>query len=113
MASDRLPFFLALAREWWGVADALRARGAPPDDPALTVWREAAWCHLLFATGKYAPAVARLRVVVREATGIQPQPGGQPADQAEALGIAADLFTRMKAAVCARHPAAFGRPVAA
>ncbi len=42
MAGDRLPFFLALARDWWGVADALRAAGAPPDDPALTALREAA-----------------------------------------------------------------------
>ncbi len=72
MASDRLPFFLALAREWWGVADVLRARGAPPDDPALTVWREAAWCHLLFAAGKDTAALPRLRAVACDATGIPP-----------------------------------------
>jgi hypothetical protein len=43
-----LPFFLERAREWRAVADALRARGVPDGDPALWVWREAAWCHLLF-----------------------------------------------------------------
>lgn len=113
MASEPLPFFLAHAREWWAVADALRAAGARPDAPALTVWREAAWCHLLFAAGKYAAALVRLRVVTGDVIGVPLESTQVPSDRAAALSEAADLFARMKAAVSVRHPAAFGRPVAA
>lgn len=113
MASDRLPFFLALARDWWEVADVLRANGTPPDDPALTVWREAAWCYVLFAAGKDTAALPRLRAVIHAVTGAPPDPNRQPTSQSEALGVAADLFARLQEAVSARHPAAFGPPVAA
>jgi hypothetical protein len=44
-------YFLRAGVEWVRVADALRAAGAPEQDPALGVWREAAWCHLLFTAG--------------------------------------------------------------
>ena len=107
-----LTFFLEHAREWWAVADALRARGVT-DDPALTVWREAAWCHLLFARGMHAAAVARLRGVLRDAGGSSPRhPSRSPTSEAEALATAAELFVRLRAAVSARHPAAFGRSAA-
>ena len=83
------------------------------DDPALGVWREAAWCHLLFAAGKYSAALVRLRAVTRDVTGVPLESASVPSDRAAAFSGAADLFARMKAAVTARCPAAFGRPVAA
>jgi hypothetical protein len=113
MTAERLPFFLAHAREWWAASDALRAAGAREDDPALGVWREAAWCHLLFGAGKYTPVLARLRHVCRGVTGASPPAVPVPAGELEALDLAADLFARMRDAVCARFPAAFGRPAAA
>ena len=74
MASEQLPFLLAKAREWWVVADILRASGIRPDDPALTVWREAAWCQLLFTAGKYAAALVRLRAVAATRPGFRSNP---------------------------------------
>lgn len=113
MASDRMPFFLVYAREWWAIADVLRASGGRPDDPALGVWREAAWCHLLFAAGKYAASLVWLRAVARDVIGAPLESAPVPSGRAAALSEAADLFARMKFAVTARHPAAFGQPVAA
>ena len=113
MASEHLPFFLAHAREWWAVADTLRAIGVRPADPALSVWREAAWCHLLFAAGKHAAALERLRAVDRDVIGVPPEYAPVPSDQAAALAEAAERLARMKAAVIARYSAAFAQPVAA
>jgi hypothetical protein len=112
MTSERLPDFLAMARDWRAIADELRARGVS-EDPALGVWREAAWCHLLFTSGKFALAVARLRVVVRDVVGRPPASAHPPSNHDEALAAASDLFAQIRAAVTARHPSAFGRPVAA
>lgn len=72
MNTDRQPYFLALAQEWWAAAAALRARGVDESDPALGVWREAAWCHLLVARGHFAAVVTRLRAVAREVAGVHP-----------------------------------------
>lgn len=83
-----LPYYLARAREWRAVTDALRAAGVPPGDPLLTVWREAAWCHLL--EGRGLPAVAHLRRVAHAVTGDPP-----PYDSAA-------VFARLRAA--ARFP---------
>ena len=98
-----LPFFLALASEWRDVADRLRAWGVPEGHPLLSVWREAAWCHLLFARGLDAAAVARLRTVVRDVTGTAPA-------ENETAG---DLFARLRDAVSARYPDVFTLPTAA
>ena len=98
-----LPFFLAVAREWRGVADRLRARGVPAGDPLLGVWREAAWCHVLFARGLHAAAAARLRVVVRDVTGVFPPPGED----------VPDMFSRLRGVASARHPEVFVLPTAA
>ena len=113
MTTDRLPFFLALARDWRAAADALRGAGVPDTDPALRVWREAAWCHVLFARGKYRVALASLRAVVRAVTGESPRVVPSPATEAAAVTAAADLFDLLHATVSARHPRAFGRPAAA
>jgi hypothetical protein len=113
MSADRLPFFLALARDWRAAADALRAVGVPDDDPAVRVWREAAWCHVLFAREKYHAALASLRAVVRAVTGESPDATPFPATRAEAVSAAADLFDLLRATVSARHPRAFGCPAAA
>jgi hypothetical protein len=105
--------FLDLAREWRATADTLRQSGLPRDHPALWVWREAAWCQLLFARGHYPAAVNRLRAVVQEMTGAPPpDPNSPMAGEAVALSAASDLFDRLRAAVVARHPTAFGRPAA-
>jgi hypothetical protein len=110
MDTDRLPYFLALTRDWWAAADALRAVGVPDGDPALTVWREAAWCHVLFGRGLYHAALASLRAAVRRVTGVPlPDPSLPPATETEALSVAADLFGRLRAVVAARHPRAFTR----
>jgi hypothetical protein len=95
-----LPYFLGVARDWRDAADRLRARGVPEGHPALGVWREAAWCHLLFARGLRAAALARLRAVVRGVTGVCP-----PLDE-----TAAELFARLRAAVSARFPDEFDPP---
>src|SRR5262245_51062156 len=106
MSPKQLPFLLARAREWRVAADDLPARGVLEGDPALAVWREAAWCHLLLTRGLYGAAVARLRVVFRDVTGVSsPEPVSRPRCEADVLAVAADLFTRLRAAV-------FNRPAA-
>ena len=112
MSTDRLPFFLALAQEWWNAAAVLRARGVAEGDPTLGVWREAAWCHLMFARGKYAAAVARLPAVIRDVTGGS-IPVPLPVGRDEVVSAAADLFALLRAAVSVRHPTAFGLTAAA
>ena len=88
MSTERETYFLALAQEWWDTAAALRARGVPEGDPALGVWREAAWCHLLFTRGHHAAVVTRLRAVVLDVTGV-------PAAPAMAhTGLYADKYSR-------------------
>jgi hypothetical protein len=98
-----LPCFLALACEWRDAADRLRSHGLPEGHPLLGVWREAAWCHVLFARGLHAAAAARLRVVVRDVTGVFP-PAGE--------GVA-DMFSRLRGVASARHPEVFVLPTAA
>lgn len=83
-----LPYFLMRAREWREVAGALRDAGVPDGHPLLTVWREAAWCHLLLERG--LDPVAHLRRVVARVTG-RPPP--------EAAADAEALFARLRAAV--------------
>jgi hypothetical protein len=110
---EQLPFFLARAREWWVAADRLRAR-VPDGDPVLTVWREAAWAHLLLTKGRFGAAAKRLREVFRAVTAVDP-PSLVPPPRCEddVLAVAADLFAHLRSIVSARHPAAFDRPVAA
>ena len=112
MSTDQLPFFLALAQEWRTAADVLRARRVAETDPTLGVWREAAWCHLMFARGRHAAAVVRLPAVVRAVTGVS-IPVPRPADRDGAVSAAVDLFALLRTAVSARFPTAFGFPVAA
>jgi hypothetical protein len=104
MIDRSLPFFVRAAREWRAIADTLREAGIPADDPALGVWREAAWCHLLFRAGKCAAAVGRLRVVFRDVTGSSP-PAPHPhcGDRTVALAAAAELFVGMKKALNMRY----------
>jgi hypothetical protein len=90
-------YFLDRAVEWRLIADELRAHGAPEDDPALRVWREAAWCHVLLRAGREQAAFDCLRRLVRVVT-------GQPAPE-QTSPVA--LFVRLRAAVSARYPAAF------
>lgn len=96
MAAERMPYFLKVSREWWGMAQALRDSGVPEHDPVLTVWREAAWCHLLLSRGREDLVPKWLRAVAEKLTG---EPVGR--DQAPA-----DLFGRMWAAVLSRHRSA-------
>jgi hypothetical protein len=113
MSRERLPLFLEVACEWWAVADSLRA-SCVSEHPALTVWREAAWCHLLFTSGRYDAIVARLRVVLASVAGELPRDARpQPADEAEVLAAASDVFARIRLAVSARYPNAFALPTAA
>jgi hypothetical protein len=114
MSCERLPFFLELACEWWAIADALRERGAPPEDPALRVWREAAWCHLLLKAGRYDAIMTRLWIVLREFDAeVLPGSGPRPTNEAEAVSVATDLFDNLLLAVFARHPLVLGRPTTA
>lgn len=106
MTTDRLPLFLALARDWRAAADAPRPAGATTGDPAVRAWRQAVWCHVLFARGRYHAALSSLRAVVRDVTGELPDWAAQPASEAEAVSVAADLLARLHAAVSARRPAA-------
>src|SRR4051812_35103980 len=108
-----LPFLLAHAREWWAAADALRVAGVPEGEPALTVWREAAWAHVLFSRGLYDAAVARLRWVFRAVTGVRPPVVTRPTAEADVVAVAAELFARLRAFVSARHLVAFRSPAAA
>jgi hypothetical protein len=107
-----LPYFLERAREWWAITDELRARGVPESDPALWVWREAAWCHLLLTAGRHDLIVARLKAVFREVSGAPTAPTPAGLRRAEVLAAAIDLFEWLRAAVSVRHPSAFGRPAA-
>jgi hypothetical protein len=113
MSTERLPFFLALARDWRAAAVTLLAAGVPDHDPALRVWREAAWCHVLFARDQYHPALASLRTVVQAVTGETPGFIPPLLTRAEAMTMAADLFDRLRNTVSARHPHSFGGPAAA
>jgi hypothetical protein len=111
--AERLPFFLEHARQWRAAADALRACGVPEGDPALTVWREAAYCHLLLIKGLHRAAVKRLREVLGAVANERLITAAPPGCEADALSVAAELFALIRSAVSARHPAAFGRHVAA
>lgn len=91
-------FFLDRAVEWRLIADELREEGVPEHDPALRVWREAAWCHLLLNAGHEREALDCLRVAVSRVTG-RPEP---------AHAGPATLFAHLHAAVSARYPSAFG-----
>lgn len=114
MSTERLPYFLVLAQEWWEIAAVLRARGVSEGDAVLGVWREAAWCHLLFARGHHAAVVTRLRAIVREVTGKPPAiPDAALVDEVVTVSVAADLFALLRAAVSVRHPTAFGLTAAA
>lgn len=108
-----MPFFLSLAREWRAVAEALRARGVPDWDPILGIWREAAWCHLLFAAGSYPEVIANLRGVVQEVTGLAPPDTLLPEHASQVLCAAAQLFDELRSAVSERYPGVFGLPRAA
>lgn len=104
-------FFLDRAREWRAVADALRAAGAPEDDPALWVWREAAWCHLLFTRGRHDLIVARLKEVLQSVSGMSAASASQ-GGSTSTVTVAADLFEWLWAAVSVRHPSALACPAA-
>jgi hypothetical protein len=107
MSSERLPFFLELACEWWAIADALRDSGVS-DHPVLTVWREAAWCHLLLKAGRYDAIMTRLRIVLRE-FGVEAPSGSGPRPTAETEVVSAttDLFAQLRSALSARYPHEF------
>lgn len=109
MTTDRLPLFRDLARDWRAAADGLRDCGVPEDDPALGVWREAAWCHVLFGRGQSDAALMSLRAVVRNVTGKLPPPSPPPMNEAVALSAAGDLFAQLRSWVFAHHPRAFDR----
>jgi hypothetical protein len=102
-------FFVLTAIEW------AAARAAHPHEGQLffatarALYREAAWCHLLFRAGRHAAVLNRLRLVGREVFGIRAPDAdlGPDPDAASTLALAADLFGRMRAAVAARFPAAF------
>jgi len=102
-----LPHFFQLARDWRDAADRLRAAGVPERHPLLGVWREAAWCHLMFSRGRPEVALARLRAVVREVTGNSPR-----GERVERAAAATDLFTLLREAASARYRHAF-HPLAA
>ena len=72
MPAERLPYLLARAQDWRAAADALRAAGVREGDPALTVWREAAWCHVQIARGRYEAALFPVRRTVRAVTKTSP-----------------------------------------
>ena len=112
MSADRVEFFIERAREWWDIADALRA-WVPPHDPLLWVWREAAWCHLLLTASRYDAVVFRLLTVFWDLTGTMPDVSPRPTNQAETLAAAADLFLQLRDVVSARLAHVFGRPTAA
>jgi hypothetical protein len=104
-------FFLRAGIEWAAVADAVRA--APHgDDPlrtvALGLWREAAWCHALFAAGRYAAVLDRLRAI---RAGVFPtDPAGPvtgPPNATETLAVAADTFHRLRLVIADRCPGVF------
>jgi hypothetical protein len=92
-------FFLLMAIEW----AASRAE-LPPDSRAhviaTAVAREAAHCHLLFQAGKTAEVLTRLRTLCRDLLGVHLPEGTRSAapDAAQTLGIAADLFHRLRLA---------------
>ena len=106
-----VPYFLERAREWRAVADAPRARGVPEDEPALWVWREAAWCHLLLSWGRDDLVVARLGEVLLRVSGMSTVPASQGRGKST-LAVAADLFEWLWAAASVRYPSAFVRPAA-
>jgi hypothetical protein len=108
-------FFLKAAVEWMRLANSMRERYPAGEGPiwraALGLWREAAWCHLLFAAGKHTLLLGRLRVVLAEVVGGRPDPPRRH-DRAEVLATAADIFTLLRCAVSVRYPAAVGHPAA-
>lgn len=88
-------FFLCAAVEWAAVA-----RTAVPDPGISTLYRELAFCHLLFRAGKYAAVLTRLRI----ACGVRPRVNtwARPPDRAETLAVAADLLDSLRFRLAAR-----------
>jgi hypothetical protein len=83
-------FFLCAAVEWAAVA-----RTTTLFDPIIaTLYRELAFCHLLFKRGKYAAVLTRLRI----ACGVKTRGNRQarPPDRAETLAVAADLLDSLR-----------------
>ena len=82
-------FFLCAAVEWAAVARTTML------DPTLSrLYRELAFCHLLFKRGKYAAVLTWLRI----ACGIRVRgnPLARPPDRAETLAVAADLLDSLR-----------------
>ena len=102
MTTQQMSPFLALARDWRAAAEALRSAGAAEGDPALRVWREVVWCHVLFGRGRHHAALASLRAAVRAVTGEPPPVARPPVGAAEAASSTAELFDYLRAAVSAR-----------
>jgi hypothetical protein len=109
-----MAFLLEYAMEWRSAADELRARGVEDGAPALGVWREAAWCHLLLKDGRHDVVIDRLRALLRQVVGADSAVlGPRLVDGVEALVFAADVFDQLRSAISAQYPDVFACPVPA
>ncbi|MBP3957817.1 hypothetical protein J8F10_21400 [Gemmata sp. G18] len=110
--------FLRAAVEWVAIRDAVRAVYPAEKNPFYTtvcgMYRELAWCHVLFHKGQYVPVVTRLRAIGEGALNIVfPAPVPMSPSQTEVIALAAEVRASFRSAVVARYPAAFdqfGRP---
>lgn len=81
-------FFLCAAIEWAAVAV------GTPDPVIAGLYRELAFCHLLFKRGRYAAVLARLRIVC----GVRGRGANsrRTPDRADTLAAAADLLSTLR-----------------
>src|SRR5438034_1152449 len=100
-------FFIRTAIEWAAIAAAMRPTSSEGNDPlhdaALGLWRELAWCHLLFTAGKHGVLLGVLKTVLRRAVGFEGPSLGEP------VAAGAEVLGHVRRAVAARYPAVFDR----
>ena len=109
---------LRAAVEWVAIRDAVRAMYPTEKNLLYTtvcgLYREFAWCHVLFYKGQFIPVVTRLRAICEGPLNIVlPAPASMSPSQTEVLAFAAEVRASFRSAVVACYPAAFdplGRP---
>jgi hypothetical protein len=94
--------------EWAGIADAIRVSYPTATGSFHTtvtgLYREAAWCHLLFRAGRDRAVVSRLQTISGGTFGDRI---AGPTDGTDVLVVAVEFFRRFRSAAAQRYSAVF------
>lgn len=108
-------FFMRAAVEWVTIADAVRvvyptATGSF-HKVVTSLYREAAWCHILFQAGRYSAAMTQLQAIYERYERLFgeriPHDNLTQTDGTELFVVATEFFRRFRSAAVKRYSAAF------